>query len=345
MRGGCKRARPRLLCSPAPPRQHLLENFTIARVAGIPIRANLLLGYLLAFWAFWGASKGHASFTFLLISLSVVLLVAHELGHAFAARRFGLEIVDIVLWPLGGMARISDMPESPKVEAWVAAAGPLVNLVLAAVALPAVLLIDAPVVSTFPLFGWEVNFAGGVHGALTLFVVINLGYAIFNLVPAFPMDGGRILRAFLARGGRSWVTATDRATRLGSMIAWGAIFFALLHGACALALVGLFVLWAGLRERWAVRMKHHFDTAGGAQGRFAGWEELLRKRTGGAMGAPYGPVDAPPGAGGEDPTRSGESASPSPGAIGGSGGFSEEDIERLESFRGRITRPRPEGDG
>ena len=326
----------------------MLENFTIARIAGIPIRANLLLGYLLAMWAFWGAAKDQAAFTFLLIVLSIVLLVAHELGHAFAARRFGLQVVDIVLWPLGGMARISDMPESAKVEGWVAAAGPLVNLALAALALPAVVLIDAPALRSYPIFGWEVGFAGGAHGALTLFVVINLVYAIFNLVPAFPMDGGRIFRAFLARGGRSWVTATDQATRVGSIIAWGAIFFALFHGACALALVAMFVLWAGLRERWAVRMKHHFEATGGAQGRFAGWEELLRRRASGAAGAPFGPVEAPPREGDERTSPGTTSAPPTQddvgGTIGGQDGFSDEDIERLESFRGRIKRPRPEGD-
>ena len=65
-----------------------------------------------------------ARLTAVLIVLSTLLLLLHELGHAFVARRFGLQVVDIVLWPLGGMARISDMPENPRVEAWVAASPP-----------------------------------------------------------------------------------------------------------------------------------------------------------------------------------------------------------------------------
>ena len=101
----------------------MFENHTIARIAGIPIRANLLLGYLLAFWAIMGASRGKAELTLTLIVLSMGLLLLHELGHALMARRFGLQVVDIVIWPLGGMARISDFPADPRTEAWVAAAG------------------------------------------------------------------------------------------------------------------------------------------------------------------------------------------------------------------------------
>lgn len=261
--------------------------------------------------------------------MSTTLLLVHELGHAFMARRFRLEVEDIVLWPLGGMARIREMPEDPRTEAWVAAAGPLVNLVLAAIALPVALLAGGEPSGKLRIAAIEIPMADGIGGLATLFVAINLCYGLFNLIPAFPMDGGRILRAFMGRGGRSWVAATDQATRVGGIIAWSIIIVSLLGGAGFLSLIGLFVLWAGLRERWSVRLRHRAEAFGGAQGRFAGWEHLMRQR------------GATPGAAGTGGPATGRNRPPSeePPLTGGSGGFSDEDIERLETFRGRLQRP------
>lgn len=256
------------------------------------------------------------------------------------ARRFGLHVEDIILWPLGGMARIRDMPESPKVEAWVAVAGPLVNLVLALVALPVVLLADSEPTGSLTLFGATFPMRAGFEGLATHFVVINLGYGVFNLIPAFPMDGGRLLRAFLARGGRSWVDATDKATKVGAAFAWVFIVGALVLGfGCMISLVGLFVLWAGLRERWIVRMRHQAEAMGGAGGRFAGWEHLMREsaRRGGFEGNASSPFGGGPtvDVDGEDVTEQ-QPAGDLP-RVGG--GFSDDDIAELENFKGRLRRP------
>ena len=291
----------------------------------------MLLGYLLAFWAITGAASGTAGPTLTLIVLSVSLLLAHELGHAFMARRFGLQVVDIILWPLGGMARISDMPENARTEAWVAAAGPLVNIVLAIAALPLLVLGGGGLSFSLPI-----QVTPGWQGVVTLFVLINLAFGVFNLLPAFPMDGGRLLRAFFARGGRSWVEATDRATSVGSVIAWALIITSVFRGACVMSLIGFFVLWAGLRERWAVRLKHKVEQYGGAEGRLSGWEALMRQAqaarggggggTQGGGGLPFGvQPDAPEPH--DEPSASDHK------------GFSDEDIERLESFRGRLQKP------
>jgi len=309
----------------------LLENHTIARIAGIPIRANLLLGYLLAIWAIMGAAGGQAEFTITLIVMSTVLLLLHELGHAFMARRFGLVVEDIVLWPLGGMARIREMPDNPRIEAWVAAAGPLVNLTLAAVALPVALLAGGEPSGELRIAAIHVPMSAGIGGLATLFVAINLCYGLFNLIPAFPMDGGRILRAFMGRGDRSWVTATDQATRIGSIIAWSIIIVSLLGGAGFLSLIGFFVLWAGLRERWSVRLRHRAEAFGGAQGRFAGWEHLMRQRGAGAGTNGQAPSDGPAPPGTRRPLAQ-------PSRPQGDG-FSDEDIERMETFRGRLQKP------
>ena len=317
----------------------MLENHTIARIAGIPIRANLALGYMLALWAIWGAANGRAGSTAVLIVLSTVLLIAHELGHAFVARRFGLEVVDIILWPLGGMARINNMPEHAKTEAWVAAAGPLVNLFLAAVSAP-LLFILSPGPGAPTLRGTNFMVGENAHGVVLLFVVINLSYGLFNLAPAFPMDGGRLLRAFLARGNRSWVAATETATRVGGIIAWGIIALALFKGACFLSLIGFFILWAGLRERWSVRLKHQADAMSGGSGRFAGWEHLLRQRAGAAGAGPSASHPSTAQDGGDPAPRDGQGFTEDPPpASEDSHGFTSQDIEGMESYRGRLKKP------
>lgn len=326
----------------------MLENHTIARIAGIPIRANLLLGYLLAFWAIMGASRGKAELTFTLIALSMGLLLLHELGHALAARRFGLQVVDIVLWPLGGMARISDFPADARTEAWVAAAGPLVNLSLAALAAPLVLLTGGSG-SAFEFSpGAGLGISPDSGGVLSLFVVINLAFGLINLIPAFPMDGGRLLRSFLARGGRDWVAATDRATSVGSVIAWGMIILFIVRGEWLLSLLGFFILFSGVKERFAVRLRHQAEQLGGGAGRFAGWESLLRQRGAAfpGMGFPGAGPQASDDPGHEAPapgfSGSGDRPAQAPGSSSG-GGFSEDDVRRLESFRGRLPR-KPEAD-
>ncbi|MEM9803487.1 MAG: hypothetical protein AAGA20_24430, partial [Planctomycetota bacterium] len=128
----------------------------------------------------------------------------------------------------------------------------------------------------------------------------------------------------------SWVKATDRATSIGGAIAWVIIVGSLIGGACFMSLIGFFVLWAGLRERWVVRLKHRAEAFGGSRGRFAGFEQLLRQRGG---GVPLGETlfDAP-------------NDEPRPESTGRSQGFTDEDIERLESFRGRLQKPNPEAD-
>ena len=190
-------------------------SWRLGRVAGIDAYVHWTFGLLLA-WAGWTAWQGAGTGAAVLLGVAFLVAVfgsvlLHELGHALVARRYGVSTRHILLTPIGGIASLEGMPRAPKAELAVALAGPAVNLAIAA----ALALVSR--VTAFEAFGL-------VDGLL----YANLSLALFNLIPAVPMDGGRALRAFLAgRVGRRAATAT--AVRLGRGIA------------IAMALVGLFV--------------------------------------------------------------------------------------------------------
>ena len=309
------------------------DSFPIGRIFGIELRVHILFVYLAAVLILLGAAGGSGLTTAAFLALLVVLVVLHELGHARVAQHFGVTVVDIVLWPLGGMARMTALPEDPKVEGWVAIAGPAVNFALAAIGSLG-LLVTHSLPWVHPIYG-DLN---GLQGLLALFVWVNLMLGGFNLVPAFPMDGGRLLRALLARR-RDWLEATEVAVGVSRIVAFVMILgsFLLRPFNCTLPLIGVYLLFEGTRELWATRLRHvgadafSFGEAGGPEewaggGRTIDLSELLRRAARG--GAPPPPGPAPP-------------SSPPPPS---SGGFSEEEIRRLERFHGRLPRPPRERD-
>jgi Zn-dependent protease len=172
-------------------------------------------------------------------------VVLHELGHALTARRFGIRTRDITLLPIGGIARLERIPDVPRQELLVALAGPAVNLVLAAL-----VLIVALGFSGADLGGMVDIFSGGLLGR---FAGVNLWLAAFNLIPAFPMDGGRALRALLAES-TDYVRATRIAARLGQGLA---ILFALagLFMNPMLLIIALFVWMGASAEASAVETR------------------------------------------------------------------------------------------
>ena len=213
-------------------------SWKLGRVAGIPIYVHwtflILLAWItLAYWAeshdVLRALEGSA---FILTLFACVVL--HELGHALTARRFGVITSDITLLPIGGVARLQRIPDRPVQELLVALAGPAVNVLIVAV--------------LFVVFG--VRFPDGLNDPEHLvqarfwsqILWINLVLAAFNMLPAFPMDGGRVLRALLAMR-LPYARATRLAASIGQAMAIGFAFLGLSHNPFLL-LIALFV-WIG----------------------------------------------------------------------------------------------------
>jgi len=211
----------------------------IGRIFGIDLYIHATFVLLLA-WVALSHLAGGAGAIYRGLALVVAvftIVVMHELGHALVARRFGVRTRDITLLPIGGVARLERMPEKPIEELLVAAAGPAVNVALALL-LWAVLAFAG--MSTSPA---GIGVVGGSF--LTKLMWVNVSLAVFNLLPAFPMDGGRVARAALALG-MDYVRATEIAARLGQGMA-------LLFGVLGLfwnpmlLLIALFV-WMGARQ-------------------------------------------------------------------------------------------------
>jgi Zn-dependent protease len=176
-------------------------------------------------------------------------VLLHEFGHSLVAQRLGLEVPDITLLPIGGLARLKRLPDRPIDEVKIAIAGPLVNFVLAPLFLGVALLLGTD------LSGVSGGLVGvdSLGGAFAVLALLNFVLAVFNLIPAFPMDGGRVLRGLLAiRLGP--VRATDISSGVGQF--FGIVFILIgLFINPLLALIGLFILLGAGGESQMVRQR------------------------------------------------------------------------------------------
>jgi stage IV sporulation protein FB len=236
-------------------------------VRGVDVRLHITFPLILIFAAVqFGLLAGSAAGAFFGLGAIVILfalVTLHELGHTFAAQRYGIEVKQIVLSPLGGVAQLREMPERPAQELVIALAGPAVN-VIAAVLMGV----------TAALFGWglpELRAAlptAGDFGLLSLFnyiFITNLFLAAFNLLPAFPLDGGRVLRALLALR-LDYVRATSLAATVGRLAAIGLGLYGFLSGNLFTMLVAFFIFTAAGQEAGYVRYRRllHGYTVGHA---------------------------------------------------------------------------------
>jgi Zn-dependent protease len=263
---------------------------------------------------------------FFLGVVSSCVIVLHELGHCLVAKAFGIKVVDITLWPLGGMARMTEIPENTKIESLIAIAGPAVNFVLAGLALIFLLLLGSPLLPTVAGSAFPAQFAAW-------FLAWNLLLGVFNLIPAFPMDGGRILRALLGARG-DWVVATEKAVKVGRWFAIAMVLAGLVWPGRVgiMPLIGIFIWFSGSRELFAVRLRHGIHPLARALGLDP---DVLR-------GAAPRPVQAetsrPAHPKPQDPTGARRPEFDWSGPNTSSGRISDEEIERLERYRGRLPR-------
>ena len=264
-------AEPRLRVRRGPARRMtpmLPGSFTVATIAGIPIRVHWTFGVLLLWFLISGTLQGGtlgAGLTSAALVLAVfACVVLHELGHALTARRYGVRTRDITLLPIGGVASLERIPEKPSQELAIAVAGPLVNVVIAAALF--VFLAGRGGVETL-LAVEQPGFR--LANFLASLAAINTWLVLFNLVPAFPMDGGRILRALLATrlGHRR---ATQIAAKTGQAVA-AVMALIGLFGSPMLLLIALFVWIAAageLRETESRSALRELTASAGMQRRF-----------------------------------------------------------------------------
>jgi Zn-dependent protease/CBS domain-containing protein len=215
----------------------------IARIAGIDVFMHLtfllLLGWIGYEYYRPRQSVEDAVWGIVFILTIFTTVVLHELGHALAARRYGIETRDITLLPIGGVARLERMPRDPWQELVVAVAGPLVNVVIAAGLAVGILASGGSLLpeATTP----ENSLFVGTFAQRLLFV--NVFLVVFNAIPAFPMDGGRVLRAFLAMN-MDYAKATQIAAAIGQGIAFLFAMAGLFGPNPILLFIALFV-WMG----------------------------------------------------------------------------------------------------
>ncbi|GAB4112620.1 MAG: site-2 protease family protein [Roseiflexaceae bacterium] len=223
-------------------------SFPIARVFGIDIKVHVTFFLILILGAVqWGMPYGAsgAAFGVLLMILLFVCVTLHELGHSVAAQRFGIPVREIVLLPLGGVALLSRNPTRPWHELIIAAAGPLVNVVIAALLFLATG--AAAVLGSLDGRALQENAPPSFSTMLLWLLQANVFLVLFNMIPAFPLDGGRILRALLAMA-----MPAQRATRIASLIGQAiAILLGVIGvatGNFSLALVAIFVFFGAGQE-------------------------------------------------------------------------------------------------
>lgn len=220
----------------------MLWSLTVARVAGTAVRIHVtLLLFLVWIWySYYRQGGTDAAWEgVIFISLLLLCVLLHEFGHVFAARYFGVKTPDITLWPFGGIASLERIPEKPYQEFIVAIAGPLVNVVIAGV-----------LIAYLGTKNMDVQALTKIEDPATSMIVklagANIFLVLFNLIPAFPMDGGRVLRALLATR-----YSFGRATELAAMVGQAfAVFFGILgiFGNPMLVVIAVFVFLAASAE-------------------------------------------------------------------------------------------------
>ncbi|MBP9926221.1 MAG: site-2 protease family protein [Cyclobacteriaceae bacterium] len=219
----------------------------IGKVSGIKIFIHWTFVLLIA-WIVYNDVKAGLGINDILWSVGFVFTIfgcvtLHELGHSLTAQRYHIKTRDITLLPIGGVASLESIPEKPKEELFVALAGPLVNIVIALMLLPFV---------TWPAVLEGLSQVGGSNFLLSL-LSVNVTLAVFNMIPAFPMDGGRVLRALLSYK-MDRVKATRIAASIGQVLALGFVVLGF-YGNPFLSFIGIFIFLGAQAETKQIKSR------------------------------------------------------------------------------------------
>jgi stage IV sporulation protein FB len=235
------------------------NSIRLFRVKGIDIRVHITFPLILIWAAIqfgWlnGLGLDGAVFGIVVTLLLFSIVVLHELGHSIAALNYGVPVKQIVLLPIGGVAQLARMPEKPIQEFVIAIAGPLVNMGLAVI-----LAIIAPLAGFNLTMGSlssnvEALARASLSSVFAYIFISNLFLAVFNLLPAFPMDGGRVLRAILASR-MSYPRATAIAVTIGQGLAWLLGLYGFLGGGFFLVLIAIFIFVGAGQEGQIVQLR------------------------------------------------------------------------------------------
>jgi len=225
----------------------------LGRIAGIKIRVHWTFMFLIAWIVFLELSRGNG-LTAILWSTSFILVlffcvVLHELGHALTARKYNIGTRQITLLPIGGVASLEAMPDEPREELMVALAGPAVNIVIALALYFIVPFEDF--LNQDPEALEQALSSINAGNFIFLLFTANILLAVFNMIPAFPMDGGRVLRAIL-----SMKMDRVRATQIASVLGQGVAFFLFFYGLLAnpiLILIAIFVFFGAKGENMMIQ--------------------------------------------------------------------------------------------
>ncbi len=263
-------------------------SFKLGNIAGIGIFIHWTFSILIAFIVFSNYRAGQSAIqilwsVFFVLSIFITVFL-HELGHALAAKHYSISTKDITLLPIGGLARLERIPEKPVEELFVALAGPAVNIGLAAIT---GLLISFPDRENLAL---QLTTGVSSENFFLNFFLVNIWLALFNLIPAFPMDGGRVLRAILSMN-MDRRRATNIAAKIGQVLAMAFVFMGF-YSNPFLIFIGLFIFLGAQAEASMTQAKfilagytvsdvvmHHYETIGSSETVSAAVHMLLNGQT------------------------------------------------------------------